>query len=239
MDLFSFWVPFDVIEKGGQPGVPEEPGLIGGIMSVESPDQQNETIIQAGMDFGYLLSKGWINYEHQPGPENIIGEPIDVTPTTYQGVPATAFRGRLFLDRPRAREVWDAAVAIKKSGSTRRLGYSVEGHTLFRDPQDRKRVLKSRILNLAVTAHPVAPDARLEVLAKAASIGYQAPATGGGSHGPVVPQSLEGRVSSATFDGGSRSGRITVEELARRLSATLSISYADALREASRIMRSA
>jgi hypothetical protein len=235
MDLFSFWVPFDVIEKGGQPGVPEEPGLIGGIMSVESPDQQNETIIQAGMDFGYLLSKGWINYEHQPGPENIIGEPIDVTPTTYQGVPATAFRGRLFLDRPRAREVWDAAVAIKKSGSTRRLGYSVEGHTLFRDPADRKRVLKSRILNLAVTAHPVAPDARLEVLAKAASIGYQTPAAGGGSLGPVVPQSLAGSVANVDLNPG----RMTVEQFARRLAATLSISYADALREASRIMRSA
>ena len=215
MDLFSFWVPFDVIEKGGQPGVPEEPGLIGGIMSVESPDQQQETIIQAGMDFGYLLSKGWINYEHQPGPENIIGEPIDVTPTTYQGVPATAFRGRLFLDRPRAREVWDAAVAIKKSGSTRRLGYSVEGHTLFRDPADRKRVLKSRILNLAVTAHPVAPDARLEVLAKAASIGYQTPASGGGSLGLTIRPDRRSRPGVSRTAEGSRGSQGLAALIAR------------------------
>jgi hypothetical protein len=115
---------------------------------------------------GLLFKRGWLNYEHQQGPEHIVGYPTVVRPAVFEGKQATMIEGYLLLDRPRAKEVYESAKAIQKAADGRSIGFSVEGQVLERDNKDPKIITKARILNVSVTAHPVNPDARLEVLAR-------------------------------------------------------------------------
>lgn len=165
-ELFSLWTSVDLskADAGEEEG---NKAPIGGIISTDTVDLQGDQILQAGCDWSYFLKRGWFNYEHKPGAENIVGIPRKVEPVTLEGgKQGTRVEGFLLLDRPRAREVYEAAKAIQKSGEGRSIGFSVEGQVLQRDPANPKIVTKARILNVSVTAHPVNPDARLEVLAR-------------------------------------------------------------------------
>jgi hypothetical protein len=204
-DLFSCWIPFtelvapepsaEDLEKGARPGVDANAPLvkIGGILSSQGIDFQGETVCQAGIQWDYFLKHGWLNWEHQPGPGFIMGYGERVFPCKdEQGNEATGFEGVLVNDKKIVADTVDTIRALKKGGDLRRIGFSVEGPVIQRDPRDRKRVLKSKVMNVSVTAHPIQPDSRLELLMRSmgANIGYQGPASGGGSLSPLVPQSL-------------------------------------------------
>jgi len=92
---------------------------------------------------------------------------------------------------------------MKKAGGERSLGFSVEGQVLLRDPQNQKRILKARVLNVAITAMPVNPHTNLELIARSigASIGYQEASIpdADAAMSALVQQSLDRRLSSATY----------------------------------------
>ena len=169
-ELFSLWTSLD-LSKADQVDPKDNKARIGGIISTDTVDLQGDQIMQSGCDWSYFLKRGWFNYEHKPGAENIVGIPKAVQPVTLDGgKQATRVEGFLLLDRPRAREVYEAAKAIQKAEEGRAIGFSVEGQVLQRDPTNPKIVTKARILNVSVTAHPVNPDARLEVLARSLEV---------------------------------------------------------------------
>ncbi len=239
IELFSLWTPlhaFDTqvgLSKAGvrmpPPGSPAyknapqnggnaSPLLlpVGGVISSQARDQQGEVILQDGVDWQYFLSKGHVNYEHLQGPDNVIGYPESIERVMLQSEPATSFKGYLYGHDERARRAYDTAVVMRKSGGARNLGFSVEGAVLAREGPDKKTIAKSRVLNVALTAHPVHPDARLEVLArsllvadrlhKAGEIGYQTPAgTTGSNLSVLVAQSLGSPKSTATYGAGQTS----------------------------------
>ena len=245
-DSFAIWAPFQVLEKATTEQSKESEsmvGRIGGIISSETEDQQDEILIQKAVDWDYFMSKGWFNYEHGTGPENVLGHPESVTQTTYKGKPATRVEGVLYLHKARAREIFETAKAMQKAGGNRNLGFSVEGQVLERDGGDRRKITKSRVLNVAITAHPVHPDARLEVLARAfgagATAGYQNPAGMGGSISPLITQSLEGIPAIATFGvAAQRKGKMTIEELALLLNTTFpALSFSASMNVATEIVR--
>lgn len=169
-ELFSLWTSLD-LSKADAAEAKTNKAPIGGIISTDTVDLQGDQILQSGCDWSYFLKRGWFNYEHKPGAENIVGIPKAVKPVTLEGgKQGTRVEGFLLLDRPRASEVYEAAKAIQKSGEGRSIGFSVEGQVLKRDPTNPKIVTKARILNVSVTAHPVNPDARLEVLARSLEV---------------------------------------------------------------------
>lgn len=169
-ELFSLWTSLD-LSKADAAEAKTNKAPIGGIISTDVVDLQGDQILQSGCDWSYFLKRGWFNYEHKPGAENIVGIPKAVKPVTLEGgKQGTRVEGFLLLDRPRASEVYEAAKAIQKSGEGRSIGFSVEGQVLKRDPTNPKIVTKARILNVSVTAHPVNPDARLEVLARSLEV---------------------------------------------------------------------
>jgi len=227
IETFSRWIPFEPLGKAranpnggdGEPMV----GRIGGIISAEHVDQQGEVLVQDGIDWSYFINKGWFNYEHKAGPDNVLGHPEKVYKTTLKGVPATAVEGVLYLHKAKARETYETAVAMQKAGGARQIGFSVEGSVVMRNSRNHKQIDKSKVLNVAVTAHPVYPDARLEVLARslAASgdIGYQAPAIPANQGFSVLaPQSLGETPSVATYGAALVGARkISVTELAAML----------------------
>ena len=118
IDTFSVWTPFEVgLEKSSPNGGDAEPltARIGGLISLETEDQQGETLVQDGVDWSYFLDKGWFNYEHKSGPENVLGHPETVTSVSIDGKPATRVEGVLYLAKAKAREVYETAKAMQKA----------------------------------------------------------------------------------------------------------------------------
>jgi len=211
-------------------------GRIGGIVSTEELDQQGDRLLQKGIDWSYALSKGWFNYEHAAGPDNVLGHPETVVESIHKGHPATRIEGVLYLHKPKAREIYETAVAMAKSQTDRRLGFSVEGQVKAREGD---RIIQSKVLNIAITAHPVCAEARLDVLKSLAfnaggNIGYQQSPqlAGAGSLSALVPQSMGGNTAISTFAARALRGRkrVSVDHLAGMISEAFpSLGYQRAL----------
>lgn len=205
-DSFARWVPMSLDEltkardEGDAEGDETSKAIIAGICSTRDMDLEGEVIEQDGLDWSYFLNNGWFNHEHQQGAGAVLGHPIKVDQLDDN---RTHVEGVLYLDKQLGRDVYETAVAMKKAGGDRSLGFSVEGQVLLRDPLDKKRVLKARVLNVAITAHPVNPHTNLELIARSlgASVGYQAPTIpdADASLSALAQQSLDERVSSATY----------------------------------------
>lgn len=124
--------------------------IMEGIASDQTTDQQGESLIQKGMNFDPLLEAGIVNWDHQPGPENIIGEPLLAE---VQHGPSFFVRSNMYVeDKPRAAEAWATAEAMRKAGGRRKLGWSVEGAVLQRLG---RQIIRSEVRHLALTHQPV------------------------------------------------------------------------------------
>lgn len=167
VELFSTWTTIDV-EKSIRAGEEETPKVyVSGVISSDAVDLQGDKIIQGGMLWDYFLRRGWLNYEHKQGPENILGVPTSVKAIELpNGKQGTQVEGYLLMDRPKAREIAETAKALKSMNSDRSIGYSIEGQVLQRDANNPKIITKARILNVSITAHPVNPDTSLELIAR-------------------------------------------------------------------------
>lgn len=167
---FDFEVPCSFFEKAdAEPGKQRR---IGGIISTESPDRQDEVVLQRGLDFSPWLQSGWYNDNHSKKTTDILGYPEAVQPFKkgeklpngeVAKVNGTWAEGYL-LDTPQAEEVWKLGKALAKTN--RRLGFSVEGSIQKRTGKLRKTVAKAVVRNVAITNCPVNTDSKLEVLAK-------------------------------------------------------------------------
>lgn len=209
---------------------------IGGIMSSESPDLQGDIVMQNGLDCRYWLKKGWLNWEHERGPEYIVGYPDKTFPTKDEhGAAATGFEAHLLLDEdhPHAMGAYRTMAALRKAGDHRRIGISIEGPPPMRSPNNRKVILKSIPMNASICSHPISPESRVELFCKAmglADIGVQTPASGGGSLGALVPQSLGYLSASEQYALAERRKRaINADDLAGMLcKAFPGLSYSNA-----------
>jgi|ETNvirnome_2_130_1030620.scaffolds.fasta_scaffold04582_4 hypothetical protein len=189
---FRFWSPLLVKADNPNGGFGEVAlGKIGGVISSDTVDFQGETLDQDGVDWSYFEAHGLLNYNHTA---LILGEPTAVIRKGGR----TLMEGVLYLHQPKAREVYQTAVAMRKSGARRSYGFSVEGKVLEREQGNPTNVRRARVMNVSVCEHPVNPDARM-TLRKALSVGYQTAAGMDGGFSPLVPQSLEGSVALSTF----------------------------------------
>jgi hypothetical protein len=158
---FNFEIPLNVWYKSGEAGKERR---IGGIISTESPDRQNEVVLQNGLDFTDFIKHGWINDNHSKDTTGIVGYPTSLKRISYKGKPATYFEGYLLKDYPRADAIWKLGQALQKTN--RNLGFSVEGTVLQREGLEGEIVTKAKVKNVAITNCPVNADTRLEILAK-------------------------------------------------------------------------
>jgi hypothetical protein len=167
-DIVRFWYPFE-LEKAGEPGPEDTHAAISGIVSSERRDEDGEIVLQDGIDWSYFKGNGKITYGHPATVANVIGEPLEVTPTTLpDGVKAHHMKGRLFLVDDLGARVAKKARTLHKSSESTRLGLSVEGHVVERDKADPKTIKRCKVITVAVDASPKNPDARMEL---AASLG--------------------------------------------------------------------
>lgn len=168
-DYFSTWATASLLK--GEDSNQEGRAFISGIISSDAVDQQGDSILQEGLDFSYFLRRGFLNDDHQSGTGSVIGQPVEVYPTvTEKGNKATGMKAYLYLAKPKAREIYETAQALSKAESDRKLGFSIEGQVLARDPKNPKIITKARVLHCAVTHQPVNPDAsNLELIARSLS----------------------------------------------------------------------
>lgn len=190
-EQFKIHIPFDVLEKsrGGD-------RLIGGICSTDDLDQQQERLIQEGLDFGPFLKSGWFNDNHAKETGAAIGEPTRAELRTL-GKGRTGWYVEGFLyDTPRAQSIFELAKSLNRPESTRKLGFSVEGAIMERDPTDPGTVRKAIVREIAVTRCPVNVGTELQLLAKSLSVGTNpaptgTPITGDGAGAVLAPEALE------------------------------------------------
>ncbi len=171
---------------------------ISGVISTDEIDLQGERIDQEGLDFSYFLKKGYFNYEHKAGVENLLGYPTKVKRKGN----GTEVQGILLLDRPKAKEIYETAQAMRKAGGSRTLGFSIEGQVMERDEMNPKRVTKARIINCAITSNPINPHTSLALfksLILKKNVGYQTPLqAGSNTFANLIPQQIESPLSVAT-----------------------------------------
>lgn len=147
-DTFRFVVPAD-LEKAADGSY-----KIRGLASTEKVDQQGETIIQKGVDLTPIdKKKGVLNWDHQRGPENTIGI-LDGYQRTAKGL---IIEGRLFKNHTKAKAVREIMESLGE-GDRGRVGLSVEGKILERDPLNPAVIRKCQISAVAVTMNPVNTD---------------------------------------------------------------------------------
>lgn len=122
-----------------------------GLASTEDTDQQGEIIIQKGIDLTPIdQKKGYFNFDHQPGAENLIG----VVDGYHRSKDGLYVEGRLFKNHDKAKAVYQIMSSLSDRDKGR-VGLSVEGSILERDPKNPKIIKKCRIKNVAVTFNPV------------------------------------------------------------------------------------
>lgn len=204
----------DVVCKSERPGV-DEPnvGRFHAIVSAAGRDLEGEEMSQDGLDWSYFMKRGVFNWEHQPGPDNILGYPVDGSlerTVDEEGNPATSVMGELVLDKKKAYETWETMCALQKAGNKRQVGFSVEGPVLKRDPRNSKKITKAWVRAVAICAHPMRSTARVLSIAKSmdalrielmvkGEIGYQsAPGMGTGNCAPLMGQSIDRKLANLT-----------------------------------------
>lgn len=184
-----------------------------GIVSASGADFQGEDMEQDGLDWKYFKKSGWFNWEHETGPENIIGYPdsgIDaVTPCKdSEGNPATRVVGHFLLHKKKGAGAYETAMALQKSQSGRQLGFSVEGPVLKRDPRNPKHILKAWVRNIAITTNPMRDTARFELVKSLGDgvgmAGYQTPMEPDISDclSALLTQSIDKQLADATAYAG-------------------------------------
>lgn len=218
-DNFSFNLPIDIIKSEESS---EDEWRIGGYASTPDEDRQGDEIVQKGLDISDFVNYGFFNLDHKN--DVILGYPdknkcrIDSKGFYCEGV--------LLKGVEAARNMWETAVALKKSNAPRRLGFSVEGKVLQRNALGK--IVKAKIYNVALTASPVNPKATFEALCKSFTdnteeidqyveksleAGY-----GDGSGSALVPESLESAFKTLSYIvGDDEEAKSHMAELKKRL----------------------
>jgi hypothetical protein len=187
----TFWMPAGLSKSVAGSGSGGK-RLIEGIASTEDLDAQNERVLQEGIDFEPLLRSGFLNFNHSPGPENLIGQPLEARLVRQKdGKSALFVKGMLFTGQPRADAAWNLMNVLEKARaeglSDRRLGWSVEGGVLERRGN---LIARSVVRQLALTHEPVAYGTFAD-LAKSLAAASN-PGSSTGSAAPLLLQNLQG-----------------------------------------------
>lgn len=151
---FNFVMPTE-IEKGKN-----GEWRIKGLASTEHLDLQGEIIKMNGLDITPLKDgRGVFNWDHKPGPENVLGV-IDAAEITTDGL---FIEGYLLKNCEKAKAVYNILDSLK-AGDRKRIGLSVEGKVLKRSDMNGKIISGAKIDKVALTLDPVNPNTYSELV---------------------------------------------------------------------------
>lgn len=153
-DDFKFTIPAEITKsKDGE-------WRVSGLASSGSVDRQGEIIIPEGIDATPIAKgKGFFNWDHDNSPENTVG----VLDSYKKGSGGMYVEGRLFKNHTRAKAVYEIMSSLHK-GDTGRIGMSVEGKVIARDPKNPSIITRCLIKNVALTMNPVNQDTFADIV---------------------------------------------------------------------------
>lgn len=156
---FNFFIPA-TFEKSGEMGDLK----IKGIASSDVKDSDDEFLDPSGFDYAPLLEKGFFNWNHQANKEAgaIIGRPTIAK--IVNGGKDFYVEGTLYKGLKQAQDVYNLAQVLENEDPDRRLGFSIEGQAVERDPINPKRIRKARITGVAITHCPKNPNTLLSIM---------------------------------------------------------------------------
>lgn len=147
---------------------------IGGLITTSSRDRCGDVVLQDGLDFSLIKQgEGYFIDEHNPSAGAAVGV-VDPDSLRFYRKGAKLPDGRTapndgwwvegdLLRNKSADSIWDAATSLEEFG--RALGFSVDGRIHLRT-NGKKTIAHASVHDIAITRHPMNPDARLVVLAK-------------------------------------------------------------------------
>jgi len=203
-NTFTFWLPCQVLSKGGKDGKPKVDAKgrrwIQGIASTSARDLQGEVVDQAGLDFSYFLKRGYFNWDHKPGEDNRVGEPTEAK-ITKNGLWVKGYLYPAGLKKT-ADDIWEHMHAVQAAGSNRKMGFSIQGKVQRREGSTIK---KCWIQEVAVTSCPVNTTTWAEIAKSLSAQGWdpsqshedddeEKALTVGAGGNPLVPESLDSDV---------------------------------------------
>lgn len=155
----------------------EDSMRIGGIVSTDQLDKQGERVIQEGLDFSPFLTEGWYNDNHSQKTTGVLGYPTaakyvrkgERLPNGKQAHSNGWWTEGYLVNTDDGRKTYALVRALAKG--PRKLGYSIEGSVIKRDPRNPTTILRAAVRNVAITHCPVNTGTELEALAKALSAG--------------------------------------------------------------------
>ena len=158
---FETYVPLSSISKSN---ANKETGnyIVSGIASNGDRDLQGEIICPEGLDISYLLSSGYIDYEHDKG--SVIGVPIE--DGTYVDSDGLHLKALIFGDDPRVQKMFKLQQQFDDNNVNRSLGFSIEGKVLDRDVTDESIVREVMVSGVALTYRPACDTARVKSWSK-------------------------------------------------------------------------
>ena len=214
-DVFSFCLPFDVLKSTD---ANSDEWRIGGYASTSSEDRQGDEIVQKGLDYDDFVNYGWFNFDHHN--DQILGYPDkDKCKIDSHGF---YVEGTLLKGVEIAKNMWETALALQKSGANRKLGFSVEGKVLQRNALGK--IVKAKIYNVAITPNPVNTSCTWDALVKsfttdkddidkALEAGH-----GDASGSAIVPESLESAFKTLSYAiGDDKEEKNHMSELRKKL----------------------
>lgn len=153
---FLFHVPVELVKSESDEEAVDS-WQIQGIASTDEEDLQGEVVNQDGLDISLLKAgRGLFNYDHQKGPENILGQIEEADFIDQDGKKALFVKGYLFKNSERGKAFYNILKSLKK-GTTHRVHFSIEGKILRRSFDNPKHIANARIDKVALTFDPVNP----------------------------------------------------------------------------------
>lgn len=206
MSKFRIHIPVTAWQKSED----DNPMRIGGIVSTENLDRQQEKVVQDGLNFKPFLDHGWFNDNHGQKTADVLGYPTkafrvrkgDRLPNGQVSPHDGWWAEGYLLNTDEGRKVYALARSLSKSPSGRGLGFSIEGKVQERDKRDAARITSADVHNVAITHVPVNTDTSLAVLAKALMAGsaIDAPEPSPGEGFPLREESLDPALYVTTYD---------------------------------------
>lgn len=214
-DVFSFCLPFDVLKSTN---ANSDEWRIGGYASTSSEDRQGDEIVQKGLDYDDFVNYGWFNFDHHN--DQILGYPDkDKCKIDSRGF---YVEGTLLKGVEIAKNMWETALALQKSGANRKLGFSVEGKVLQRNALGK--IVKAKIYNVAITPNPVNTSCTWDALVKSFTtnkddIEKALEAGHGDTDGSaIIPESLESAFKTLSYAiGDDEEAKNHMSELRKKL----------------------
>lgn len=157
---FKFFVPVDIEKATNKDG--SEKMVVKGIASTDSRDSQGEWLDPSNFD---LSEFKWVNYNHlgKNDPGTIIGEP---TIAYVNEKNQLYIEGYLYPEMPLAISTWNLMKALRNSPRGNKLSLSVEGKVISRDPNNPKRITRSKITGVAICPTPINGDTWVDLITK-------------------------------------------------------------------------